>query len=84
LVCHDADISPICQIQVNGVAPNLECATQAWRYTLNGTTTEGKNMLSILLAAQVARQEVVIGGKGDCFLSSTSEDIRHVYINTPE
>jgi hypothetical protein len=69
---------------LNGSAPNLECAKQAWRYTFNGTNAEGKNILSILLAAQVGRAQVIVGGKGVCNLSGSSEDIRHVYINTPE
>lgn len=84
IVCHEAAISSVCQISVNGTPPGLPCASSSWRYTMDGTTTEGRNMLSILLAAQVSRQQITIGGKGACTLSGASEDIRHVYINTPE
>ncbi len=84
VVCHEQDTSPLCQVQLNGEVPSLACATQAWKYSFDATTQEGRNILSILLAAQVSKQNVTIEGKGTCSLSSSSEDLRHVYINTPE
>ena len=85
VVCHDKTVSAWCQIRLNGQPSNpLACATQEWKYTFDATTIEGRNILSLLLAAQLSKQEVVIGGKGTCSLSSSSEDLRHVFINTPE
>lgn len=82
LVCHVADISQICHVALNGTPSLAACATPGWHYTFNGTTPEGKNILSILLAAQISKQTITIGGKGVCTLASGTEDIRHAYITT--
>ncbi|WP_269571448.1 hypothetical protein [Shewanella denitrificans] len=39
-------------------------------------------MLSIILAAQLSKQLITIGGKGTCTVAGGSEDLRHVYITT--
>tara|TARA_R110001599_G_scaffold249359_1_gene449224 strand:- start:12082 stop:12417 length:336 start_codon:yes stop_codon:yes gene_type:complete len=81
IVCHEQNVSPTCQISVNGVPTGQPvCATSSWRFSFDGTTIEGRNMLSIMLAAQVSKQKIAIGGKGYCSVSSASEDVRHVYI----
>ncbi|WP_277373649.1 hypothetical protein [Pseudomonas sp. AA-38] len=82
VVCHAGNVSPLCQVSLNG-SPNLAaCATSSWHYTFDGSTSEGKNLLSIILAAQVSRQTISIGGKGTCALSNGSEDLRHAYMVT--
>ena len=58
------------------------CSSDGWRYSFDGVTSEGKNILSLPLAAQTAKQTVMMGGRGACTLSPNSEDIRHVYIVT--
>lgn len=82
VVCHAQSITSICQVEVNGVVQNETCGTSNWKYTLEGATIEGKNMLSILLAAQMSGKEVVMAGTG-CSPGRASEDLRHVYIVTP-
>jgi hypothetical protein len=82
MVCHDASVSPVCQVSMNGAVSLAPCATSSWHYTFDGTTAEGKNMLSIILAAQLAKQLITLGGKGTCTLGGGSEDLRHVYITT--
>jgi hypothetical protein len=82
MVCHDESVSPVCQVSMNGAVNLATCATSGWHYTFDGTTAEGKNMLSIILAAQLSKQLITIGGKGNCALLGSSEDLRHVYITT--
>ena len=82
VVCHTTGISPNCQIQVNGTIANQTCGTSGWKFTFDGSTNEGKNILSILLASQVAKQSITLGGTGQCNFASTSEDLRHAYITT--
>lgn len=82
IVCHTSGISPTCQVSLNGTPSNETCGTSSWKYTFDGTTPEGKNILSILLAAQVGKQSITLGGTGACVLSSGSEDLRHAYITT--
>jgi hypothetical protein len=83
IVCHEKNVSPTCQVSVNGVPSGQpDCATSGWKFSFDGTTVEGRNMLSIMLAAQLSKQKIAIGGKGHCSVSSASEDLRHVYIIT--
>ncbi|WP_194867373.1 hypothetical protein [Pseudoalteromonas sp. PPB1] len=82
VVCHTKHVSPLCQIQVNGNVSNQTCGTQAWKFSFDATTPEGKNMLSILLAAQIGKQQITLGGTGSCSLATASEDLRHAYITT--
>jgi hypothetical protein len=82
VVCHVSEISPVCHVALNGGLSLAPCATTGWHYTFNGATPEGKNILSILLAAQLSKQMITIGGKGVCTLAGGSEDLRHVYITT--
>ena len=83
IVCHADNISPICHVQVNGTPANMGCATSNWHYTFDGTSDEGKNFLSILLAAQMSSTHTVFKGQGTCNLASYSQDLRHVYMHTP-
>ena len=83
MVCHASGVSSVCQVALNGTPTLAACATSGWHYTFDGTTAEGKNILSMLLAAQFSKQTITIGGKGTCTLSGSSEDLRHVYITTP-
>ena len=83
IVCHDNSISPICHVAMNGTPNVSSCSTSGWHYSFIGTTDEGKNLLSILLAAQLSKQNVTLGGKGTCDVAAASEDLRHVYISTP-
>lgn len=84
IVCHEENTSDICQIMVNGSVSNETCSTDvAWKYNFVGTTPEGKNLLSILLAAQVAGKNVVLGGK-NCPSTNGPENLRHAYISTPQ
>ncbi|KZN38765.1 hypothetical protein N474_21095 [Pseudoalteromonas luteoviolacea CPMOR-2] len=84
VVCHVETVSPVCQVMLNGT-PNAEtCAKDSsWKYTFDGTTPEGKNILSILMAAQMSGKTVGIRGLDKCTLATGSEDLRHVYIETP-
>jgi hypothetical protein len=82
VVCHTTGISQNCQIQVNGAISSQICGTSSWRFTFDGSTNEGKNILSILLASQVSKQTITLGGTGQCSFSLTSEDLRHAYITT--
>ncbi len=63
VVCHAEGVSPVCQIAVNGTPVVALCATSGWHYTFDGTTEEGKNILSILLASQISKQAITIGSK---------------------
>lgn len=83
LVCHVADVSRVCQVELNDSKSAAACATSNWHYTFDGATVEGQNVLSIILAAQLSKQRLYIGGKGTCTLTGSSEDLRHVYISTP-
>lgn len=83
VVCHANNISPVCNVQVNGEPAGRGCSTADWHYAFDGTNAEGKNFLSILLAAQISRQTVVIAGQGTCDLAGGSDDLRHIYITTP-
>ncbi len=82
VVCHATGVSPVCHVAINGTPSLAACSTSGWHYTFDGSTSEGKNMLSIILAAQVSKQMITIGGKGTCTLANGSEDLRHVYITT--
>ena len=83
VVCHATGVSPVCHVSLNGTPTTLAaCSTSGWHYTFDGSTTEGKNVLSIILAAQLSKQTITIGGKGVCTLAGGSEDLRHVYITT--
>jgi hypothetical protein len=82
VVCHVQEISSVCHVSVNGSPTQPACVAQDWKYSFDGTTDEGKNILSILLAAQMSKQAVTIGGKGTCLLIGGTEDLRHVYITT--
>jgi hypothetical protein len=82
VVCHATGISPVCHVALNGTPSLAACSTSEWHYTFDGSTSEGKNLLSIILAAQLSKQTVTVGGKGTCTLASGSEDLRHVYITT--
>ena len=84
VVCHASGITDVCQVAVNGTVSSHPCIANGlgWVYTLDGTNENGKNLLSILLAAQVSRSVVTIGGTGVCNLVGSSEDLRHVYIDT--
>lgn len=85
VVCHEPGTTAVCQVQVNGaISQELPCASTPWKYTFNGTTAEGRNILSILLAAQVSRSTVSIEGLNQCNLVPQSEDLRHVFIVTAE
>ena len=83
VVCHANEISPVCHVEVNGAPASASCVTSGWQYSFNGTNSEGKNFLSILLAAQMSKQTVTIGGQGTCSIAGGSEDMRHIYISTP-
>ena len=80
VVCHVAETSPVCQVMPSGSVLNETCGTSGWKYTFDGTTAEGKNILSILLAAQVSQKTIVLRGLGKCTFGSTTEDLRHAYI----
>ena len=82
VVCHESEISPVCQVAMNDTPSVAACATSGWHYTFDGTTAEGKNILSILLTAQISKQPITIGGKGICTLGGGSEDLRHAFITT--
>jgi hypothetical protein len=82
MVCHDASVSHVCHVSMNGTVNLAACVTSGWHYSFVGTTAEGKNMLSIILAAQLSKQLITIGGKGTCTVAGGSEDLRHVYITT--
>jgi hypothetical protein len=83
MVCHSNGVSPVCHVSMNGVPSLAECSKSGWHYTFDGVTSEGKNILSIILAAQLSKTSITIGGKGTCLLAGGSEDLRHVYITTP-
>ena len=84
VVCHAPELTNVCQIQLNGAVENETCSSSyPWKYSFVGTTDEGRNMLSILLAAQMAGKTVVMQGTG-CSISPVSENLRHVYIYTGE
>ena len=84
VVCHAPELTNVCQVQLNGVVENETCsASYPWKYSFVGTTDEGRNMLSILLAAQMAGKTVAMQGTG-CSISPVSENLRHVYIYTGE
>ena len=83
VVCHAKEVSSVCQVAVNGTPSANPCsAPGGWVYTFNGVELEGKNLLSILLAAQISKSTVTIAGQGSCNLAASSEDLRHVYIHT--
>lgn len=83
VVCHVEFTSDICQVRVNGTVENETCSADlAWKYNFDGSNPHGKNILSILLAAQMSGKSVVIGSQG-CPNTSGPEDLRHVYIVTP-
>ncbi|WP_010381721.1 hypothetical protein [Pseudoalteromonas rubra] len=82
VVCHTKSISPLCQVQVNGSVSNQTCGTQSWKFSFDATSSEGQNILSILLAAQIGKQQITLGGTGSCTLATASEDLRHAYITT--
>lgn len=84
VVCHAKEISSICHLSVNGTPTEQPCGAGGWPYSFIGTNAEGKNLLSILLAAQLSNSHVTIGGQGTCNIIGGSEDLRHVYINTIE
>lgn len=84
VVCHATGVSSLCQVSVPGSVGGETCSQGSlWKYTFNGATAEGKNLLAIMLAAQVSRQTVEIGVLGTCSLAAGSEDIRHTYIVSP-
>ncbi|WP_281628853.1 hypothetical protein [Vibrio sp. St2] len=83
VVCHADNISPVCHVAVNGTPSNRGCANSDWHYTFKGTSAEGKNFLSILLAAQMSGKLVTLAGIGTCNLAEGSADLRHVFISTP-
>ena len=81
VVCHT--FSPICQIRVLGPVDGNTCSPGAhWQYAFDSSTSEGKNILSLLVSAQMANKKVALGGLNSCAVTSTgeSEDLRHVYI----
>lgn len=82
VVCHATGVSPLCLVTLNGAPSLAACATSGWHYSFDATTGEGKSLLSILLAAQLSKQAIAIGGKGTCS-SPGSEDLRHAYMSTP-
>ncbi|NRG05552.1 hypothetical protein HRJ46_19855 [Vibrio coralliilyticus] len=83
VVCHTDSLSPVCHVEVNGTPSNRGCSDSTWHYTFNGTTPEGRNFLSILLAAQMSGKTAVLEGTGTCNLAKGSADLRHVFISTP-
>ncbi|WP_157633191.1 hypothetical protein [Vibrio bivalvicida] len=83
VVCHSKNITSLCQVRLNRSIQGSTCATTEWTYVFDGSTIEGKNLLSILISAQVSKSTVVIGGTGSCSLNDESEDIRHIFIDTP-
>jgi hypothetical protein len=82
VVCHTKSTSPLCQIQVNGNVRNETCGTSSWKFSFDAANPEGKNILSILLAAQMSKQQITLGGTGSCSFAGGSEDLRHAYITT--
>jgi hypothetical protein len=80
VVCHATVVGGACQVSLVGTPTGETCSSSGWKYTFNGTTPEGKNLLAILLAAQVAQRDVALGGLGVCTLAGGSEDLRHAYI----
>lgn len=82
MVCHTTG-TPVCQVSMNGTPSVAACSTSGWHYTFDATSAEGKNIVSIILAAQLSKQTITIGGKGTCLLANGSEDLQHVYITTP-
>ena len=83
LVCHDNSVSPICHIDISGSLNVADCVDSSWEYSFISTTDEGKNLLSILLAAQLSSKPVTLAGKGTCLVAGGTEDLRHAYITTP-
>jgi hypothetical protein len=84
VVCHADGVSPICQVSLNEPFQNA-CGSpiKEWSFHFNGTTAQGKNLLAIVLAAQSARQLVMVGGTGVCtFGTGGSEEMRHIFIDT--
>ena len=81
IICHAASTSSLCRVSVNGEVEGESCATSGWDYTFDGATPEGKNLLSMLLAAHVSRQVVGISGTGTCTLSPDSENMQFIYIS---
>lgn len=80
VVCHATGVSSLCQVSLVGTPTGETCSSSGWKYTFNGATSEGKNLLAILLAAQVSQRDLALGGRGVCTLVSDSEDLRHAYI----
>jgi hypothetical protein len=82
VVCHNKGVSPVCHIGVHGTVTGNPCNAGDWPYSFDGTSPEGRNILSIALAAQISGQQIIIGGTGGCTYGRT-EDLRHIYIETP-
>lgn len=80
VACHT--IASVCLVQLDGVHAGPGCVqgTAAWKYAFDGTTTVGKNILSILLIAQATKSSVTIGGLDACTVAAGSEDLRHAYM----
>lgn len=80
LTCHSKNNSSNCLVRLDVAPFKNGCSTADWQYALDGTTSEGKNMLAILLAAQMMDSKVTIGGNGVCTKTLSSEDIGWVHI----
>ena len=64
------------------VASNHEkagCNSNSWDFVFNSSTDTGKNTLSVVLAAEMSKRTVVIGGTGLCKLFPSTEDLTYIY-----
>jgi len=66
-------------IMVENHHPKSGCRTDSWAYAFDASTDTGKNTLSLVLAAELSGQKVVIGGTGQCTVKASSEDVKYIY-----
>lgn len=75
-----SSVTGICSISLaNGIsklAPN--CSPSGNTFAFDSTTNEGKNMLSLSLAALIGARYVSYTGSGTCTILSYSQNLTHI------
>jgi hypothetical protein len=66
-------------VKVASTHTKAGCNSNSWDFAFNSSSDTGKNTLSLVLAAELSKRLVVIGGTGLCDLNPTVEDLRYIY-----
>jgi hypothetical protein len=63
--------------------PSCSAGVSSWDFVLDTSTSTGKAMYALALAAQNAQSVVIVNGLGTCLLQTNYETVRYISEETP-